>query len=158
MTLGELEALLPNGLHDARLKSLAVDYEAGTASLKLELWIGNLDSEAEEAREGRADCELTVSGLCFCIVETPERDETEEGAVSGGAVSIDAGPTTPELIRKYGWKLPGVPPDCFRHWLYVSDWNAFIHLAGRDARLTPAPETFWRYYATNPSPSGRGTG
>lgn len=141
MTLEELENLLPNGLHDAELKSLAVDYESRTAVLKLDLLVGNPEGVTEEEREGYAHGELTVSGLRFCIVEAPEYEEAEEGALS-----IDAGPTTPEWIEKHGWKLPAVPPDCFRHWVYVSDWNAFIHIAGRDASLSPGPETFWRHY------------
>jgi hypothetical protein len=149
MTLKELEALIPNGLHDAYLKRLSVNYEARTAVLELDILLGYPEGATEEEREGYAHGEITVSGLRFCIVEAPEYDEAEERALS-----IDAGPTTPEVIQKYGWKLPPVPPDCFCHWLYVSNWNTFIHIAGRDARLSPGPETFWRHYPRELWPAG----
>jgi len=149
MTLNELEALLPNGLHDAYLKRLSVDYAARTAVLELDISLSYPEGATQEEREGYAPGAITVSGLRFCIVEAPEYEGAEEGAVS-----IDAGPSTPEVIQKYGWKLPPVPPDCFRHWLYVSSWNTFIHLAGREARLSPGPETFWHHYPRELWPAG----
>jgi hypothetical protein len=38
MTWAELERLLPNGFHDARLDGIAIDYRRRTATFVLELW------------------------------------------------------------------------------------------------------------------------
>jgi hypothetical protein len=40
MTLDELAVSLPNGFHDAELKTLALDYERREARLVLDLWSG----------------------------------------------------------------------------------------------------------------------
>jgi hypothetical protein len=31
--------------------------------------------------------------------------------------------------------LPEVPGDCFLRWLFVNQWNSFIHISGREAHL-----------------------
>jgi hypothetical protein len=40
MTLEDLEHTLPNGLHDARIKSLSHDYECAVVKLNVEILVG----------------------------------------------------------------------------------------------------------------------
>jgi hypothetical protein len=56
---------------------------------------------------------------------------------------IDAGPGAAR-----GASLPAVPEGCFLQWIFVSDWNRYIHVCGREAALA------WLEDA--PQPSGAG--
>lgn len=63
--------------------------------------------------------------------EPPENRVHEK---SGEGVRIDMGSMS-ELTRPPAKALPPVPPEAFVNWIFVMDWNAFIHMAARDARL-----------------------
>ena len=60
MTLDELLHTLPNGLHDAMVHSITVDYSKQQASFDISVWVGDLDSKDEEAREAYRDGELQI--------------------------------------------------------------------------------------------------
>ena len=62
MTIDELDAFLPNGLHDAKLGKVAIDFTERTVRLDLNIWVGD-----EEKREAYRSAEVTLSGLLFWV-------------------------------------------------------------------------------------------
>jgi hypothetical protein len=114
----------PNGLHDAFLRTLTIDCAARRATLALNVWVGDLDAESEAEREAYRPLTLTISGLRWCIIESPESgdDATDKG------LWIDAGPLS-DLQDKP--TVPSVPADAVAWWIFVREWNAFIYLAGQ---------------------------
>jgi hypothetical protein len=47
VTLEELENTLPNGLHDAEVRRITVDYERRKVTLEVAVWVGDMDEPAE---------------------------------------------------------------------------------------------------------------
>ena len=43
MTLEELESTSPNGLHDAEIERIAVDYAVRELTLEVAVWVGSMD-------------------------------------------------------------------------------------------------------------------
>lgn len=128
MNLKELEASLPNGLHDAQLRHLEVDYTGRSASLVLSIWTGNSVGSTREAREVYRTARITLHKLAFASVDAPEK-------VGGaGKLRIDAGAG---VAPTSNLRLPSnLPTTCFVHWIFVSEWNAFIHVAAEAASIT----------------------
>lgn len=128
MTLDELAHTLPNGFHDTNINRTILDYEAGTASLTLDIFVGEVDAEPNE-RELYRLAELTLEGLAFWIIEPPNSDylSWDPGSVR---IDISGAEHVPSAIRE----LP-VPAGSFLNTIYVYDWNSFIYLAAQNARL-----------------------
>jgi hypothetical protein len=137
MTLDEIEQQLPWGLHDALLLRLSVDWTRAELVLDVRLMITERQDMDQLAR-------IVVTGLVFCAVDAPEIDPAR-GYVptSPTGLRIDAGPGAAR-----GASLPAVPEGCFLQWIFVSDWNRYIHVCGREAALA------WLEDA--PQPSGAG--
>lgn len=130
MTLDELDHILPNGFHDAQLFSLELNYAAGSAKLHLKLLVGWPEDPGEE-REAYQEAILTITGLCFCSIEPPQSTypflpDGKPIWLSGDAAKPDHLPTLPELVEKF-------PSGAWCYRFFMDDWNAFIHIAGRDA-------------------------
>ena len=74
MTLEEIENSLPNGLHDAEVHRLIVDYSQRKLTVEVAVWVGNLDGprEMHEAyRGGRLEIrgsDLRDHGTARCKV------------------------------------------------------------------------------------------
>ena len=137
MTLDELAASLPNGLHDAELAAVALDFTKREAQLSLDIWIGD-----DEEREAYRRAEIMLSGLAYWVSEPPDPrypyGEPE-------ALRIDAGPST-KLSESERSKLPPIPVDAFSNYIFVVDWNAFIYLAAQSAVLKWCGERTVRAY------------
>jgi hypothetical protein len=127
MTIDELDALLPNGLHDAKLESVAIDFGARTARLDLDIWVGD-----DEEREAYRRAQITLSGLLFWVSEPPDPLYPFS---SPRAMWIDAGPLTDKIPEKQP-ALPPIPQAAFANWIFVRDWNSFIYVAAIDSSLT----------------------
>jgi hypothetical protein len=67
MTLDEIDKLAPNGLHDAQLSSIELDYKNARAKLHLNLWVGSMD-DPESERSVYQKAVVTVTGLFFCAI------------------------------------------------------------------------------------------
>ena len=131
MTLEELENSLPNGLHDAAISDIAIDYKAKQAKLKLEVWVGDLDSEEDEIREAYRKGELILSGLVYFVIEPP--DPTYKYNAED-AITVGAGSAKDKI--KASVQLPqDLPSDVFAYWFFVHEWNSFIHVAAKDTKL-----------------------
>jgi len=133
VTLEELDNSLPNGFHDAEIFSLELDYSSGIARFRMNLLVGWPD-DPEPEREKYQEATLVVSGLCFCSIDPPIStyaflpDGTPIG-VSGDPAKSDHLPSLPDLAAK-------LPSGTWCYRFFVRDWNAFIHIAGRDAEVT----------------------
>lgn len=132
MTLDELDKKLPNGFHDAHIFSINLDYVAGTAELHLSLWVGSMD-DPPPAREEYHEASLLVTGLCFCSIEPPYPSYPfiPHGlpvTVSGDPAKSDHLPSLTDLSAR-------CPAGTWYYRFFVNDWNAFIHIAARDAEF-----------------------
>lgn len=124
MTLQEIEARLPNGLHDAQLLWFTVDLAANTLTMNLEV-----DGvEGEEVTPAK----ITVTGLCYFKLDPP--DVLNPYAI-GTATLIDSGndPVRKGLVEtEVAAKLP---KGSFLYWIYLNGWNAIMVIGGKEARI-----------------------
>jgi hypothetical protein len=133
LTLEELDHNLPNGFHDAEIFSFELDYAAGTARFRMNLLVGCPDDPEPEG-QAYQEATLVVNGLCFCSIDPPSSTypflpHGEPICVSGDAAKSDHLSSLPDLAAK-------LPSGTWCYRFFVDDWNAFIHIAGRDAELT----------------------
>jgi hypothetical protein len=131
MNFEELEASLPNGLHDAKLRRLEFDYVTRTALMDVALSIGDPDATTKAGREGYRDARIEFTGFAFAALESPGEVEIVHG---GDGLRIDAGPG---VAPNSDVELPSnLPDECFVHWIFVSRWNSFIHIAAVSAKMS----------------------
>jgi hypothetical protein len=127
MTLDELMTPLPWGLHDSYLESLTLDWPRAMASLTVRLMMSERQDEERRAR-------IDLTGLVFCSVDAPEiAPERGYTPTPPEGLWLADGEGVAEGSRSV---LPAIPDGCFVHWLFVEDWNRFIHVCARDASLT----------------------
>ena len=132
MTLEEVAASLPNGFHDAYIKSISTDYVIGTATFDLEIWVGDDAAEKEEEREVYRAARLTLSDLLFCVIEPPE---PHYPYYDKKPLWVDGGPWNSAPIST-SIQLPSpLPANAFVYWFFVNNWNSFIYVAAMAARL-----------------------
>jgi len=128
VTLAELEATLPNGLHDSSLHGIALDYVNRIARFTVDLWVGGMDLPAGPERERERRAELEFTGLLYCSIDPPDfRPGYHSALESGPAWLMESNPVDP--------RSP-LPEDAFEARMFVSDWNSFITIAARDVALT----------------------
>jgi len=120
VTLDELAASLPGGLHDAKLLSLAIDYPRQRLTLDLRIDVGDPDAPDAAAREARRPVRLVFTGLVLCVVDPPDSRYPFDRA---GPLTIDAGDGEPSTSPRV---LPPVP-------------NAFLRVVARDVQLEEPP-------------------
>jgi len=128
VTLNELEAQLPNGFHDALLRSHSSEPGEQRAEFVLDVWVEDLDSSVMLEREPYRPAHLELFGLAYLVVDEPDPAYL---AKSGAPLRIDACPADENADR-----ARQVPEGGFAGRFFVIEWNAFIHFAAREARLT----------------------
>jgi hypothetical protein len=128
VNIDELEAGLPNGLHDSLLRTFSSDATARRAEFILDVWIGDLHSDATSERERRCPARLELLGLVYFVVDAadPRHPPLERKPLQIDFCGAD---DDPERSRQ-------VPAGGFAGRFFVSEWNAFIHFAAQEARLT----------------------
>ncbi|MCI5148235.1 MAG: hypothetical protein D3916_02335 [Candidatus Electrothrix sp. MAN1_4] len=131
MTLDELYNTLPNGLHDAMVHSFTVDYSKRQARFIISVWVGDLESKDEEAREEYRGGELVLYDVDFFIVETPDPAYPYHGTSN---ITIDTG-NVESLSQPPAVVLPPIQESMHINWIYVFEWNSFIYVASRSAKL-----------------------
>jgi hypothetical protein len=132
--LGEAEAQLPNGLHDADLLSFKVDYEAKSAEFLFNAWVGDLDSKEPEIREKYQRARLRLHGVRFLVLEEPDPKYDFANSVPeiGGFSAWTGGMAPKESIKRLVEQLP---PGTFYECTFVQNWNSFIHIGAEAAEV-----------------------
>ena len=128
MTLEEIENSLPNGLHDAEVRALLVDYERHNVTLQVSVWIGNMD-DPPERREAYKEAKLEIREFSFVIMEPPDG---EYPYARPGTLCVDGCDLRKNIPAKL---LRSLPENHFFRSLWVNEWNAFVHIAARDASI-----------------------
>ena len=128
MTLEELEKTLPNGLHDAEVSKMSVDFEERNLAIDVDIWVGKM-TDASEAREAYRKGRIEISGLLFLVMEQPDA----RYPFAKGNLRIDGCDLRKNLDRKL---LDSLPPEAFFRSLWVTEWNAFIHIAATKAQIS----------------------
>lgn len=125
MTLEELARTLPNGFHDAELRRFQIDYMSRTLEMELDVWVGEMESE--DRREAYRPAHLTFSSVAYLVIEPPD---TRYGRLAPAPIRIDSGAGVPSGASV---ALPGHPPECFAGYLYMGQFNSFLHFAAETA-------------------------
>lgn len=128
MNIEDLEANLPNGLHDALLREFSTDRADRRAEFILDVWLGDLHSSETAERERYRPARLELLGLAYLIADDCD---PRYPAGDGLAVRIDICAADDDAERSRQ-----VPAGGFAGRFFVTEWNAFIHFAALDARLT----------------------
>jgi len=129
MTLEELENTLPNGLHDAEVQSLSVDYAHRSLALELMVWVGSMD-DPPEGREAYKTGRLEISGLVFLIMEPPDAKYPYRVESRLTVDIVDPGTGLDAEL------LASLPEGAFCHSFFVFQWNTCMHFAGKHAEMT----------------------
>lgn len=124
MTLEELDASLPNGLHDARIARIHHNFAEAMVVLELEILVALPEQPRQNAYRPAT---ITFSKAFFCAVQVPENER-----ILGvpGSVWFLFQRLERDALNK---KVEGAIPDnalCYS--LYVLDWEACINLAALD--------------------------
>jgi len=130
MTFEQLDALHPNGFDDAYIDSLRVDYQNRTAELRLSLR-GNPPGSPNADDYERAV--LLLDGFYYLVIEPPDADHLWYPVRS---IQINGYPEDASQFPLFENLKPKLPTGAFCCRFYVHDWNAFIHVAARDAQLS----------------------
>lgn len=133
MTLEELDQTLPNGFHDMEIRSIELDYTAGIAKLSVRLLIGWPEDPEPQCQEYQ-DAVLTMSGMCFCSIDPP--DPKYPFLPDGGLLLSTGDPAKPDHLPSLVELSSSFPEGVWCYRFFVDDWNAFIHVAARDAQVT----------------------
>ena len=127
MTLDELWRSLPNGLHDAELEGVQVDYARHEAALDVNVDVGACETQAGHHEETYRPARIVFSGIQFIAIDPPDVDDGYQGISL-----VDAGIGQPRTVP---CKLPPLPGDCFLCWFFVVRWNSFIRIAARSVAI-----------------------
>ena len=128
MTLDQLVHTLPNGLHDAELHDIHVDYVQRKLKLGLYVWIGDLGGPAEK-REAYRKGRIEISGLKFFVVDAPDPGYPY---ASNKPSRIDICGANKQLDERL---LASLPDGTFLSSIWVNHWNGFAHIAALSADL-----------------------
>lgn len=126
MTLEQLEQLLPNGLHDAKIASFARDLENETLALRVSVLVG-LPDDPPELQDRYRDAVITFSGVRLFVVECP--DASSAFLAPGGVFFSIARSEPGTFSREIEDRLPS---GTNYYSLYVLDWESSIHLAATE--------------------------
>ena len=129
LTFHALEKTLPNGLHDAELLGVEIDYANNTAALDLlvDFSIPPQGNDATPpAEQARLGC-LLFSGVQFVVIDPPGvgADGFAPSRIDAGS-GVPIGPAVP---------LPVVQSPGFLVWIFVDRLNAFIRIAASDVSI-----------------------
>ena len=132
MKITEAENALPNGLHDADLLEVRVDYANRTAALD---FLADYSDPDHVRDEPDRRVTLLVTGLHFISIPVPDlanKYAADEPAwVQGFDPLLEKDPVTDDV------KVAArhLPPSAFCERTFVSSWNSCLVIAAEDARI-----------------------
>jgi len=138
MFLQDIENELPNGFHDSVLLGIQIDFLQKKALLRMNIWVGDSISEDESRREEYLLVDIQLKEVSYFIIEPPKRISNEPEK----ELLVDGGSSYEKLNTSCPYHcLESTGQDGGAYWFYVHQWNSFIHLAARDAKILDLSES-----------------
>jgi hypothetical protein len=124
-TFQQLDRELPNGFHDAEIRTMSIDYLSRTADLGMNLLVGTPDSENQEAyRPGT----VKIGGLLLFFIEPP--DPRYPFVHHGSPLNATGFSVKPGKDAKLDALLQRIPAEATVFGFFLDDSNSFLYLAG----------------------------
>lgn len=131
MTFEEIEQELPNGFHDAEIRTIAVNFVDRSIAVGMDLHFGSEgDSDPERHRSGT----LKVESFCLFFIEPPDPRYrfVPNGSplnASGDSVTTGKDPAVDGLLRN-------LPTGVTLYRFFLDDWNSFLYLGGANVEFS----------------------
>ncbi len=130
MTFEELDGKYPNGLNDAEIREVRIDYAQRTATLQLAMRPNRPDS-AE--RDTYSTALLTIHGLYYLSIDPPDVDRLF--GPERRSISVDGLPEDAGAFPQIGCAQSRLRGGGFYCRFFVHDWNSFIHIGAADCEI-----------------------
>ena len=131
MTFQALEESLPNGFHDAQLKTVFIDYVEHQLTMDLEILVGV--PEAIDPDEYRS-ATLIATGLYFFIIDPP--DAKHPFITKDTPLGVSGDDEWPASLADLRVGLNQTNSDFTYHRFFCDDWNSFVYVAAADVQLS----------------------
>lgn len=129
MTHADILAQLPNGMHDASISGMRVEFDRRTVTLDMEFWVGDLDADDVAKQEAYRVGRLVLTGVVAMVVEPPDP------ADRGSCFSLGEGINVHGEFGAYPGEPPAPNDGLVRLWFYVENWNARMKFTARECSL-----------------------
>jgi hypothetical protein len=126
-TLPELVRSLPNGLHDAELRSYEMDVSHSRLVMRLDVWVDDVDHRPGCERYRAA--KLILNGIRYFGIDPPGPGA---GWLEHASIRTDVGFDPPPKATSCP---PEPPPGSFRAWFWLDEINSFMHVVAETATL-----------------------
>src|SRR5579862_191828 len=124
MTFEELSKDLPNGFHDAWIKSINLNFKNHSILIDLDLCVGNPeDVNPDEMRSGT----LKVLSPYLFLIDPP--DSKHQLMPSQGSLWIDGDTVKTGQNAELDKFRTQLPPGACLYRFFVDDWNSFMYFA-----------------------------
>lgn len=129
MTLEEIDSSLPEGLHDAQIRSYVRDFETATLTFFVKVVVGL--SPENNRRLQYCDGEIRFQGVQYFMSENPDAESVfrDPGCVWFSFGRADAG-AIPDVVDKM------LPPELLRYSLFIQEWNSSMNIAAHEVSFT----------------------
>src|SRR5258708_5276620 len=129
MTLEQLEEELPNGLHDAQIRSTNRNFENGTLTFGVRILIGLPDDPPTKRNEYRNGT-ITFTEVAMFVIESPEASSAfvAPGSVSFSASRSEVDLLPVDIVKKF-------PQGVSMYSFFILDWYSNVHVAASDMRF-----------------------
>ena len=130
MTLEELEEQLPNGLHDAKIRSITHSYDTGALIVRVEILTG-LPDDPPAIRFAYRDAVMSFKDVSLCHFEQLENERIigVKGSVWFKYWRTEPGILPLKLSERF-------PADAISYTLYILDWESSIHIVANDVNFS----------------------
>jgi hypothetical protein len=126
MTLEELEKSLPNGLHDAQIRSLARNFENETATMSVRILIG-FPEDSPSSRDAYRNASIIFTGVKLFVLENPDASSAflNPGSLWFTVSRTDAGALPLELVDR-------LERGMLLYSFFILDWHSNMHIAASE--------------------------
>lgn len=131
MTFEELDSKFPNGLDDAEITYITVDYAKRTAKFQFNMR-GNLPESPD--RDVYSKAVLTTHDVHYLSIEPPDAEHLF--GTKRQKITVDGLPEDANSFPLFKQLSPKMPSEAFFCRFFVHDWNSFIHIGASSAEFS----------------------
>ena len=131
MTFEEINDKLPNGFHDATIRSIAMDFVNISLVVGMELHV----SESNDPDPERYRCgTLQIASPCLFFIDPP--DPRYPFVPDGSPLNVDGDPIRIGQNAELDRLLPVLPLNAAIYRFFLEEWNSFLYVGGASVKFS----------------------